>query len=794
MGRAAGGFSPQNDVVAVTANRSVAKIFAVVALVEVIAITGLWGMTHFENHHPYTVARGTMDIVVFSWIRAISFCFLKFKMNKSLYYATVVLSSIIVASKAIASDWSPDSHKGLKQAMLISILFTTTLHLLLCRSTVNGTRKKMPTMKYIIVILRPYFLPKGAINKIRAVMTWVSIIGAKICNIYIPLIMGRIITDLSTGESATADLLTYCCVALLAKGLKEAQNVIYVKVKQVAFVEMAEHVFHHIHSLSLEWHLRKKMGQVIRSMDRGTAAADSIVTYLFLYLIPTILECIVTFAMFYAHFGKPDLAAICLLSFAVYIILTSVVTAWRRRLREGMNHEDNDYHTKATDSLMNFETVKYFTAEPRERESFVTSVKGYQKYGVVIQMTLSALNFTQQLIIYGCLFSSLYVSSKSVLDGSLKVGDFVAIQAYVMQLFTPLTFLGSVYNTVVMAFVNMQHLADLLSESPDVQDSSDAIPLNLLMDGFQAEKDHVLIGIQGEDSTPQQSNGYSSDSSVDESRHLLVNEAVTQLSRTKKTPLHLPKVPIEFKNVFFRYPSADAGAGLQDINIRISAGKKLAIVGETGCGKTTISRLLFRFYDLIEGQILINDQDISKVTQQSLRSAIGIVPQDTVLFNDTLRHNVMYGKPEATEEDLMKVARDAQLLQVVNKLPKGWDTQVGERGLRLSGGEKQRVAIARCLLKNPPIIVLDEATSALDSNTEKEILQVLQCLRGRTLVVIAHRLSTIQDSDKIVVIKDGKVVEEGTHQTLRGKGGKYDAMWKVQQETLTNSEPEEIEE
>eukprot|EP01060_Flectonema_neradi_P037884 TRINITY_DN7778_c0_g5_i1.p1 TRINITY_DN7778_c0_g5~~TRINITY_DN7778_c0_g5_i1.p1 ORF type:complete len:805 (+),score=125.05 TRINITY_DN7778_c0_g5_i1:53-2416(+) len=778
FGRRAGGFDPHEDVVVVTANKKVGWIFASIEVLEVILITLLWGLTKFKTHHTYTVTEGIMDIVVFCWLRLVAFAALKLKMSKSLYYATVVLSSVIAVSKAIASDWSPDDYKHEKQAMLIVVLTTTTTHLLLCRSVVGGARKKIPTMKYIIVILRPYFLPKGLLNKLRAVLTWVSIIGAKICNIYIPLLMGKIVTDLTNGHSATTAILTYCCVALLAKGLKEAQNVIYVKVKQVAFAEMAEHVFQHIHNLSLEWHLRKKMGQVIRSMDRGTAAADGIVTYLFLYLIPTILECIVTFAMFYAHFGKPDLAAICLLSFALYIILTSVVTAWRRRFRESMNHEDNDYHTKATDSLINFETVKYFTAEERERLSFVESVKGYQKYGVVIQVTLSALNLSQQAIIYGCLFSSLYVSSKSVLDGSLKVGDFVAIQAYVMQLFTPLTFLGSVYNTVVMAFVNMQHLGDLLSETPDIQDRSDAVPLKLSM-GVKGGREHVAVAVSVQD----ESNGYTSDSSIDESRHLLnVNDAPeTQLSSAK--PLGLPKLPIEFRDVFFRYPSADSGAGLQDISIKVDAGQKLAIVGETGCGKTTISRLLFRFYDLDKGQILINNQDISLVTQTSLRNAIGIVPQDTVLFNDTLKRNVMYGKPDATEEELMDVAKDAQLLQVVNKLPKGWDTQVGERGLRLSGGEKQRVAIARCLLKNPPIIVLDEATSALDSNTEKEILQVLQCLRGRTLVVIAHRLSTIQDSDKIVVVKDGRVVEEGTHQTLRGNGGKYDAMWKVQQET-----------
>eukprot|EP00756_Hemistasia_phaeocysticola_P044439 Hpha_TRINITY_DN1812_c0_g1::TRINITY_DN1812_c0_g1_i1::g.170536::m.170536/K06147/ABCB-BAC; ATP-binding cassette, subfamily B, bacterial len=766
---------PNEDVMDVAASPAAQKLFFAVMFVECVQVFLLWGVGEdfAADFHPYSVRTGHVDVVIFAGLRVVLLGLLWFRMRPLLLFVVVALSFILAVSKAIAAEWHPSHRPIVARLLLATVVVTTTMHLFLCRSVVSGTRKKVPTLKYVLVILRPYFLPKGCINKVRAVLTWVAIIGAKVCNIYIPLLMGDVVSDLTDRKSATSNIALYCGVALLAKGLKELQNVVYVKVKQVAFVEMASHVFKHVHELSLEWHLRKKMGTVIRAMDRGTSAADSIVTYLFLYLIPTILECIVTFAIFSAHFKKPELASVCFLSFTVYILLTSLLTAWRRRFREGMNQHDNDYHTKFTDSLINFETVKYFTSEERELEGFVSSVKGYQKYGVVIQLTLSLLNFSQQCIIYSCTFVSLYIASRGVLDGSLKVGDFVAISGYVMQMFTPLTFLGSIYDTVVLAFVNMQHLADLLGEHPDVQDRPGAEALTLTGSPDEDDDDEHQGG--ADDHKAPLLGGHSS----------VQEEPVTVVvPGAERAAGPLPRVPISFQNVCFKYPSADSGAGLRDISIQVGAGEKVAIVGETGCGKTTLSRLLFRFYDLKEGAIYVNGQNINHVTQKSLRKVIGIVPQDTVLFNDTLRNNVMYGRSDAPEEVFLKAAADAQLLSVIERLPNGWDTQVGERGLRLSGGEKQRVAIARCLLKNPPIIVLDEATSALDSTTEREILEVMQCLRGRTLLVIAHRLSTIQDADRIVVIKNGEISEEGDHHSLRRAGGIYDSMWRIQEDAM----------
>ena len=666
----------------------------------------------------------------------------------------VLVFTCLFLPKCVVWGWDFGGEKGEKTAATAMMIVSAAAVLVqwgFVRKASGGVRKNVPSASAVRVILKPYFAPRGGWNKVRAAATWLCIICAKVCSIYTPLLMGKIVTKLgeSTLPLSTTSLplgliALYCGLVIGAKIFKEAQAVLYVKVKQAAFIEMVDTVFQHVHMLSLEWNLRKKMGNVVRAIDRGSSSADNIVSYLFIYLLPTLLEAIVTFVIFYTHFQQPAIAAVFLLCFSVFFVVTFYVTGLRRQFREGMNQHDNDYHNKITESLVNFEMVKYFAAEERERAGVRESVSHYQRFGVVIQATLSGLNISQQLCIVGCQFGVMILAGSAVVNHETKpggsafgVGDFVATLAYVTQLFTPLTFLGSVYNTVVMGFVNMQHLAELLAERPDIVDKPTAKPL-------------VLAGHPG---SAEQSGA-----------------------------------EVSFENIDFRYPSADAGAGLSNITFRVPAGKKVAIVGPTGSGKTTLSRLLFRFYELNAGRICINGQDIADTTQQSLRGAIGIVPQDTVLFNSTIRQNVMYGRPSATEDEMLKAARDAQLDTVIDKLPNGWDTIVGERGLRLSGGEKQRVAIARCLLKNPPVIVLDEATSALDSSTEKEIIEVLQCLRGRTMLVVAHRLSTIQDADVIVVLKGGKIVESGTHESLRRANGVYDELWSNQETKKYSSE------
>eukprot|EP01059_Diplonema_ambulator_P021888 TRINITY_DN363_c0_g2_i1.p1 TRINITY_DN363_c0_g2~~TRINITY_DN363_c0_g2_i1.p1 ORF type:complete len:828 (+),score=231.99 TRINITY_DN363_c0_g2_i1:105-2486(+) len=730
--------------------------------VEVAGVILLWVFSGAGGHG---ITQTTIDVAVVSMVKnAVLLAGYRYNNSQVLYCTLLVVASLLL-SKMVLFRWNANRAATL---MLVLSILATAVQGIASPWVLGGERKAIPTAKAIRSILKPYFTPKGVINKVRVVLTWACIIGTKICNVYSPLVMGWVVTGLNNGERPYGRIVEYMLLSLAAKGLPQLQSCIYVKVKQTAYIEMSDKVFTHVHSLSLEWHLRKRMGDVVRYMDRGTQAADNVVSYLFLFLIPTLGECVATFVIFYQHFGEPDIASVCLLSFNLYLISTYFITTWRRKLREGMNEHDNDYHSKTTESLMNFETVKYFTAEERERKSYLESVTNYQKFGVTNQLSLSGLNFFQSFIIHTCRAACMVLAANSVYHHSISVGDFVAIGSYVAQLFTPLTVIGSIYNTVIMAFVNMQHLGDLLAETPDVQDVPGAVPLSLPYDPLYSG-----------------GGGYSSDGEEGEATELLRtnDEHVIDMVRKDGPGIKYQPVEVEFRNVTFRYPSSDAGKGVRNVSFKVGAGKKVALVGHTGCGKTTLSRLLFRFYDIKEGSILIHGQDVSKLQQKSVRKALGIVPQDTVLFNDTIRKNILYGNPDATEEELQQAVKDAQLVSVIERLPKGWDTVVGERGLRLSGGEKQRVAIARCLLKNPPIIVLDEATSALDSTTEREILEVLQCLSGRTIVVIAHRLSTIQDSDLIVVLNEGEIVETGTHTTLMAQKGAYHKLWKNQENT-----------
>lgn len=450
---------------------------------------------------------------------------------------------------------------------------------------------------------------------------------------------------------------------------------------------------------------------------------------MFLYLFPTMVEAIVVIFIFAMHFKVAMLAILGFIALVLYSITTIKITLWRKKFREAMNKHDNEFHDRATDCLINFETVKCFTNEAYEVELFSASVRQYQNQFSMTMASLGILNSSQALIIQATIFGCLAVAVPHVVHDNhgLNIGSFVAISVYLSNLFAPLSFLGSIYNMLIKAYVDLQKLSDLLTVQPDVVDLASAPRLNL-----QSESSGVLI---------------------------------------------------EFDSVSFHYPTQAATSGLRNISFRIEPNTTTAVVGQTGSGKTTLSRLLFRFYDIDQGRILVNGQNIAHVQQQSLRKAIGIVPQDTVLFNDTILSNIKYGDLNATMEQVIQVTKDAQIYDRIMSFPQQWNTKVGERGLKLSGGEKQRIAIARTLLKNPPIVILDEATSALDTVTEKQIQKALKNLRdNRTMFVIAHRLSTVRNVDQILVLDQGQVIEQGTHDELmeNTSTGAYSRLWAMQ--------------
>ncbi len=464
------------------------------------------------------------------------------------------------------------------------------------------------------------------------------------------------------------------------------------------------------------------MGDVLRSMDRGVESANQVVSYLFLYLIPAIVESIVVVIIFGMHFELATLSLVALVALIFYTYVTVNITLWRKKFREATTKHDNEYHDKATDCLTNFETVKYFTNEAFEVGTFKQAIKKYQKHSVSTRASLSLLNASQALIIQITIFASLAIAIPHVInaDHNMDLGSFVAINVYLMNLFIPLGFLGSIYNMVIKAYVDMKKLGELLAVEPDIADHANAKPL------------------------------------------MNTEQAIT----------------VDFNQVTFHYPTQDPLSGLRNVSFTIPPGTTTALVGHTGSGKSTISRLLFRFYDIEHGEILINKQNIKLIQQQSLRKSIGIVPQDVVLFNDTILHNIKYGRMDARMEDVEQAAKDARIYDFIQALPLKWNTSVGERGLRLSGGEKQRIAIARTLLKNPPLVILDEATSALDNTTEKEIQDALASLRvNRTMLVIAHRLTTICNANEIIVLNNGTIIEKGTHDELLERNGEYKRLW-----------------
>jgi len=597
------------------------------------------------------------------------------------------------------------------------------------------------TFVQTVRVLKPYFWPTTGrpaevlMNRIRALTTWACVVLSKVSNIISPIFLARATNALASAlreskPEISAEiwwpLVEYAALVFLSKALKEAQSLVYIKVQQAAYIEIADNTFAHLHGLSLDWHLRKKMGNVIRSMDRGIQAAQQTMQYVVLYLIPTLVEALAVSLIFVFHFKNLQLAVFVLLNLIAYMYATIKVTLWRKKFRTATTKHDNDLHDRLTDSLVNYETVKYFTAEDYERKEYRSLVESFQKTSMTTQASLSFLNILQQLIVNFTLCGGMILATLRVLqDESHSLGDFVAVNTYIINVFTPLNFLGTIYNMVVNAIVDMKSFGQLLAETSEVQDAPNAPQLDLSV-------------------------------------------------------MDVPMVA--FEKVCFHYSKQPLGRAIKDVEFSIPRGGSLALVGTTGAGKTTITRLLFRFYDVVAGCVKVNGQDVRKVSQKSLRAAIGMVPQDVVLFNSTITHNLKYGNVDkATEKDIQKAAVDAQLDGFIDQQAKGYETIVGERGLKLSGGEKQRLAIARCLVKDPPIVVLDEATSALDSETEQKIQQALNILSAsRTVIAIAHRLSTIRGYNEICVLQNGEIVERGNHEALLSAGKNYSGMWKRQ--------------
>ncbi|WP_375675099.1 ABCB family ABC transporter ATP-binding protein/permease [Bartonella sp. CL100XZDX] len=521
-------------------------------------------------------------------------------------------------------------------------------------------------------------------------------------------------------------VLAYNVARIMQAGLNQLRDSLFATVGQYAVRQLAYKTFVHMHELSLRFHLERRTGGLSRVIERGTKGIEAIVRFSILSTVPTVLEFILTALVFYISYGWHYLLIV-VATVGLYILFTIKASDWRIRIRQKMNTADTEANTRAVDSLLNFETVKYFGNETLEADRFDASMVGYEKAATKIWTSLSWLNFGQTLIFGIGMTIMMLMSAYEVFYKTQTLGDFVFINALLMQLSIPLNFIGSMYRDIRQGLTDIEAMFDLLDVQKEIVDKSDAKPLEI-SDGT-----------------------------------------------------------ICFHQVKFSYDSRRQI--LRDIDFEVPGGKTVAIVGPSGAGKSTISRLLFRFYDVDAGSITIDGQDIRDVTQKSLREAIGMVPQDTVLFNDTIAYNICYGRPSATDEEMRKAAEMAQISKFIEILPEGFQSMVGERGLKLSGGEKQRVAIARTLLKAPPLLILDEATAALDTATEQEIQQALDIVsRGRTTLIIAHRLSTVINADEILVLKSGRIIENGTHTELLRKKGLYASMWNKQLEATKAEE------
>jgi len=557
------------------------------------------------------------------------------------------------------------------------------------------------------------------------------LVGAKLANIGVPLVLKHLVDalDLKPGDPRTvltvpvALLLAYGALRLLITAFTELREFLFYPVSARIARRVALEAFEHLMSLSLRFHLERQTGGVSRDMDRGSRSIQSLLNYTIYNILPTLIEIGMVIALLVAKFNG-WFAAIAFGALVLYIVFTITVTEWRTRFRRAMNEQESRASTRAVDALINYETVKYFSNERFEQERYDENLHELERVSVKSQSSLSALNVGQSLIIATAVTLLVWRATVGVVDGSLSLGDLVLVNALMIQLYVPLNFLGVIYREIKQSMIDLEKMFALLGENREIADAPDAKPL-----------------------------------AIDRAHH---------------------RGAVRFDHVRFGYDPDRVI--LHDISFEIPAGKTVAVVGPSGSGKSTLARLLYRFYDVDAGRIAIDGQDIRGVTQQSLRRSIGIVPQDTVLFNDTVAYNIAYGRPGASRVDVEGAARSAHIHGFISATPKGYDTMVGERGLKLSGGEKQRVAIARTLLKDPPVMIFDEATSALDSANERAIQEELRsAARNKTTLVIAHRLSTVVDAHQILVMESGRILERGTHAELLAMSGRYAEMWRLQQ-------------
>ena len=574
------------------------------------------------------------------------------------------------------------------------------------------------TIKRVI----PYLWPDGEVwVKRRVLIAMAALLLSKLIAVYTPIIYRDAVNALS-GEGVSDLLLgavgltvAYGMARIFTSGFQQLRDGVFAAVAQRALRKLALETFTHIHRLSMRYHITRKTGGLSRIIERGVKGVDFLLRFLLFSVGPLILELLLVAGIFFFLFDVWYLAVV-VGTIALYVWFTFTVTEWRVKLRREMNDRDTDANQKAIDSLLNFETVKYFGAERREGQRYDAAMEGYEAAAIKTASSLAFLNFGQALLITMGLIAVMVMAALGVQNGDLTVGDFVMVNAYMIQITLPLNFLGTVYREIRQSLVDMGEMFDLLGQPAEIEDKPGAAQIKV-------------------------SNGI-----------------------------------VVLENVHFGYHAARPI--LKGVSLKVGAGETVAIVGPSGSGKSTIGRLLFRFYDVSEGRLSIDGQDVRDVTQESLHGVIGVVPQDTVLFNDTIRYNIAYGRDGASEDEIVAAAKAAQIHDFIAALPNGYDTAVGERGLKLSGGEKQRVGIARTLLKDPPVLLLDEATSALDTETEREIQSALRkAAEGRTVITIAHRLSTISDADLIVVLEDGEVAEQGTHDALLKRKGRYASLW-----------------
>jgi ATP-binding cassette subfamily B protein len=590
----------------------------------------------------------------------------------------------------------------------------------------TGDRHDWDTIKKLIPYLWAY--------KWRVLFALTCLISAKFANVSVPLIFKQLVDGLDISREQAfivvpaSLLVAYGVLRFSTSLLTELRELVFARVTQEAVREISLQVFGHLHALSLRFHLERQTGGLTRDIERGTRSIGSLISYTLYSILPTFVEISLVIGILLVKY-EPSFAIITLITLTIYVTFTFKVTNWRTALRRQANELDSAANARAIDSLINYETVKYFNNEHFEARRYDTELAKWTSAQIKNQKSLSYLNIGQAAIIAVGVTAMMWRAALGVANGSMTLGDLVLVNAFLIQLYIPLNFLGVLYREIRQALTDIERMFGLMGTHREVADAPDA----------------------------------------------------QTLARGPAS--------VHFDHVGFAYEASRQI--LHDVDFAIPAGKTVAVVGHSGSGKSTLARLLFRFYDVQNGAVRINGQDIRSLTQDSLRAAIGIVPQDTVLFNDTLFYNIQYGRPDASKEEVEAAASAAQLDDFITRLPDGWNTRVGERGLKLSGGEKQRVAIARTLLKNPDILIFDEATSALDSKTEKAIQSQLEAAaRGRTTLVIAHRLSTVMNADEIIVLDQGRILERGTHAGLLASGGAYAQMWALQQEEREAEEEE----